>query len=298
MDKLFILREEINYHQAYRNIAEEKSELAMQAKKYYQDLYETYQKEQCEESNFLDGLEKQWYTRVWELYFATQLKELNFDISCPKAKGHPDLKLIHKEETIWIECTTISKGDNAVVEYEDGEIHTLNDEDYISRITSAIATKNEQINKQIDNGVIGQNDIVIIAINTGELNLAKIAQMDNSLIHKALYGIGNLSYNFKKKESFNSSRFNIESANGSKIKTNLFTTNEYENISGIIFSNWKPTEIHESIKNDFEFTHNLFARNSLENGFFKIGMEYLPFKNNGVGEFEKIGECNKFCVNT
>ncbi len=288
MKNLFILEKQIDYHPAYINITEEISEPAKKAKKYYQKLYEVYQEEQCEESNFLDGVRKQWYPRIWELYFIYQLKGLGFNVSCPKAKGYPDLKIVTENQTIWIECTTVSKGNNAVIEYEDGKLHTLNDEDYISRITSAVASKNNQIIKQIKNGFIHENDIVLIAINTGELNFAKIAQMDNSLIHKALYGIGNMSYNFTKKEAFNRYRQTIKSRKGSEIKTNLFTTSKYKNISGIIFSNWKTTELDKLLQDDFELTHNLFANNSLENEFFKIGTEFIPFQDNGKGRFDKI----------
>ena len=97
------------------------------------------------------------------MYFTCQLAELGYDISCPKGNA-PDIKLEIDDKVIWIECTVISKGKNAVIEHEDGEVHELNDENYILRITSALDSKYEQIQTHKKSGIIGDNDIVLIAI--------------------------------------------------------------------------------------------------------------------------------------
>lgn len=284
MKNLFCLKNKIDYHPAYKNIAEEKSPLAIKAKKYYQNLYEQFIQFNCEEANFLDGVKKQWYTRIWEMYFTCNLNDLDYKVSCPKGNA-PDIKLKIGNQVIWIECTTLSKGNEAVTEYEDGELHTLCDEDYILRITSTINSKYKQIEQHIKSGIIGANDIVLIAINTGELMLTQIAQHDYPLIQKALYGIGRMTYNFTTKKANNLNRLQIVNTNDTKIKTNLFTKKEYENISGVIFSTWKSTEIEQNLSDNFELTHNLFAKNKLEEGFFNFGTEYIPLENKGVGEF-------------
>ncbi|MDD5359603.1 MAG: hypothetical protein PHI02_04995 [Sulfurovaceae bacterium] len=273
-----------SYHPAYNTIVSGK--LAKKSKDFYQKLYALYQKNECEEKNFLDGVKKQWYPRIWEMYFTCQLAELGFDISCPKGNA-PDIKLKIGDQVIWIECTVISKGKDAVIEHEDGEVHELNDEDYILRITSALNSKYNQIQTHKKSRIIGKNDIVLIAINTGELQLAEIAQTDYPLIHKALYGIGNMEWNVSKDEVKNTQRQKITKKT-TEIKTNLFTTKEYKNISGVIFSDWKTIQIEKKLKDDFELTHNLFAKNKLTKGTFKIGIEYLPYESNGVGGFEKV----------
>ncbi len=57
---------------------------------------------------------------------------------------------------------------------------------------------------------------------------------------------------------------------------------------GVIFSNWKTTEIEKKLEDDFELTHNLFAKNKLTKGTFKIGTEYLPYKEKGIGGFKTV----------
>lgn len=121
------------------------------------------------------------------MYFTCQLAELGFEISCPKGNA-PDIKLKINDQTIWIVCTVISKGNDAVIEHIDGEVYELDDEDYILRITSALDLKYKQIKTHKVKEVIGENDIVLIAINTGELMLTNIAQLDYPLILKSLYG--------------------------------------------------------------------------------------------------------------
>lgn len=276
-----------NYHSAYNSIIKVKSEIAKKSKIFYEKLYETYKKNGCEEANFLDGVKKQWYPRIWEMYFTCQLKGHNFQISCPKGNA-PDIKLEVDNKTIWIECTVISKGENAVSEYHDGTVQELNDEDYILRITSAMKSKYIQIESHRKAGVIKDNDIVLIAINSGELMLTNVAQLDYPLIQKALYGVGQMTYNFTTEETKNLIRNEIINSNDSLINTNLFTTNDYEYISGVIFSNWKTTEIEKNLEDDFELTHNLFAKNKLPNSFFKMGIEYIPYEEKGLGGFEKI----------
>lgn len=276
-----------NYHNAYKNIASESSELARKARDFYQTLYKSYQKNKCEEANFLDGIQKQWYPRIWEMYFTCQLGELGFKISCPKGNA-PDIKLEIGDQVIWIECTVISKGKDAVVEHEDGEVHELIDEDYILRITSALDSKYKQIQTHKESGIIDENDVVLIAINIGELMLTNIAQLDYPLIQKALYGVGQLTYNFTTQEVKNLHRPKVPKSEDVAIQSNMFTTTDYEDISGVIFSNWKTTEIEKKLKDNFELTHNLFAKNKLTKGTFKIGTEYLPYENEGVGGFEKV----------
>lgn len=278
---------DIKYHDAYKNITNEESELATKAKKYYQKLYEQYEKMDCKESNFLDGVKKQWYPRIWEMYFTCQLVKLGFKISCPKGNA-PDIKLEINNQIIWIECTVISKGKDAVIEHEDGGVHGLNDEDYILRITSALNSKYKQIQTHMNSGIIKENDVILIAINIGELKLTEIAQIDFPLIQKALYGIGNIEWNISKNEIKNIHRPKILKNETIEIKTNIFTTKEYENISGVIFSTWQTTKIEKKLEDDFELTHNLFAKNKLTQGTFKIGTEYLTYENNGVGGFEKV----------
>jgi len=287
MKKLFDTSGALGYHNAYKNIANEESELARKAKNFYQKLYEAYQINECEEANFLDGIQKQWYPRIWEMYFTCQLAELDYEVSCPKGNA-PDIKLKINDQIIWIECTIISKGQDAVTEHEDEEIHELNDEDYILRITSALNSKHKQIQTHKESGIINNNDIVLIAINTGELMMTDIAQLDYPLIQKALYGIGQMTYNFTTKEVKNLHRPKIPKSEAVTIQSNLFTTPDYEYISGVIFSNWKTTEIEKKLEHDFELIHNLFAKNKLTKGTFKIGTEYLPYENNGVGGFEKV----------
>jgi len=287
LKELFDLSETINYHPAYENIAREKSSLAIEAKSFFQKLYKKYVELNYEENNFLDGIKKQWYPRVWELYFTIELMELGFDISCPKGNA-PDVKIQNGNQIIWIECATLSRGNNAVKEYDNCLLNTLYDEDYILRITSTIASKYKQIQSHIKSGIIGSDDIVLIAINSGELTLTEIAQIDFPLIQTALYGIGSITYSFTTKEVSNQSRLNIENHNNRKIKTNYFTTDEYKNISGIIFSNWKSTEIKKNLSESFELTHNLFAKNKLQEVFFKIGTEYMEYINGNLGKFKKL----------
>ena len=287
MKDLFSLNEKINYHPAYKNIVEKKSLLAIKAKEHYQNLYEQFIQLNCEETNFSDGIKKQWHSRIWEMYFTCKLNDLDYKVSCPKGNA-PDIKLKIGDQVIWIECTTLSKGDKAITEHEDEELHTLYDEDYILRITSAIDSKYKQINAHIESGVIKENDIVLIAINTGELMLTDIAQHDYPLIQKALYGIGSMTYSFTTKKIKNLNRPLIANSNDAKIKTNLFTTEDYKYISGVIFSTWKSTEIEQNLSDNFELTHNLFAKNKLEEGFFNFGIEYIPFEDKGRSEFRKM----------
>jgi hypothetical protein len=127
-----------------------------------------------------------------------------------------------------------------------------------------------------------------IAINTGELMMTDIAQLDYPLIQKALYGIGQMTYNFTTQEVKNLHRSRVPKSKNVSIRSNMFTTTDYEDISGVIFSNWKTTEIEKKLEDDFELTHNLFAKNKLTKGTFEIGTEYLPDENESVGGFEKV----------
>ena len=88
----------------------------------------------------------------------------------------------------------------------------------------------------------------------------------------------------------------IKRASGASVSTNVFLNPDYHNLSGIIFSR-RASVRSEKLKemgSDFVYIHNpLATTNSVPEGYFKFGKEYVAKEANG----EYIIESREFPTN-
>lgn len=257
------------------------------SRKHVEDLYK-------ETSHLLD---KKFYSQrlhdffacYAEMYFASAfMRRGGHKLSHPSDKG---LDFFIKKLNCWLEVVKATNGNSGLNPDTIAAIDMKNYQGYpedkiILRLTSAIQTKWDKIQEDIDKLLIEPNQPIVICISGAELH--EPYQMHHSggypQIVKAVFPVGDttfwLSTDTKKIVSKNVNYKNtVNKSKGGPIHTEYFTDPKYSCISAVIYSSANATGpiATESEKRgcDFFTVHNPLATNPLPPGFVNCGIEYF-----------------------
>ncbi|UHJ59471.1 hypothetical protein [Vibrio furnissii] len=210
----------------------------------------------------------------WEMLLAHKLQEQGFDLTS-KDDG-PDLCTAINGQTAYFEaiCPTGGTGDNEVLGLPASDyIQALIKEPAALRLTSAFVNKSRIFRNYMTQGIVAQNDILVIAINGECIPDIHIENPECPEIVKVTYAIG--SYEFRKNSQTEvltgsyKRRDYIENPKGSRIPTNLFVDPANENISAVLYT-------HENAFSfgNYYLVHNPNATNPLPMGCIKGVREF------------------------
>lgn len=166
-------------------------------------LWERYQPF-CPDNHFEIEIRSQFHQRTWEMYLACVLLDNGHQLRRANPEG-PDL-CIEGDPRVWIEAIVVEPGDNAdrvktQEERRDTNIPQIegswigeppSEESLILRCTSAMKEKSEKIAKYKQRGVVGCNDLCLVAISLGKIEDASLFFRDRpeSVFLKAFFGAG------------------------------------------------------------------------------------------------------------
>lgn len=250
-------------------------------KKRFDNLYTRFKP--YADSNFLKEIKTNFHSRTWEMYLCNVLLSKSFFIKKPSDRQAiqmpinegPDFVLTNGE---YIECVACTKGNpekiNSVpqIQYartpEEVEVIDVPTDKMILRITNAITEKAiTQYEKWKKKKWFNKNSPFIMVINSGDLSYPQ-DYLGIPLIIKALFGLEFMQISQNGDESF-SFRKNM---NKGKVGVPLtyFTSNKFNFISGIIFSDISVLNHPEHIGDDCIFVNNPFSLNPVGDEYFSI----------------------------
>ena len=158
----------------------------------------------CPDAHFEREIREQFHQRAWEAYLACLLLDGGHELRKTRSKG-PDL-CIEGETPAWIEAIAVEPGvsDDKVKNQEErrdtntsqiegvwtGEL--LSEQSLILRCTSAMALKSQKFKEYKSQGIVGCNDICLVAISLGKLEGVSLffSTRPESIFLKAFFGIG------------------------------------------------------------------------------------------------------------
>lgn len=162
-----------------------------------------------------------------------------------KGKG-PDFLVRDKEGQVWIEAVALTRGDEQSPDRvpetlaSDGKLTTeeLPNCKIDLRISTSIASKLEKMQEYIDDGIIGNRDRVVIAVNCGEVTQA--SEEDGGSPVGVVYPFGKLQHTFAhdSEDGYTSyqPRFQLLKSSGKPVETGFFAYPEFSYVSGVIWS--------------------------------------------------------------
>lgn len=235
--------------------------------------------------HFLTDAKQHFHQRTWEMYLWYVLHSNGFSPTKPGPKG-PDYRFQFGEKTVWVEAVAPGRGES-----QDAvpQLQFLNDmpepiaqdvpeEAILLRFTKALEDKRKQYEEFRSENDARNTDTFIIAINGC---LATDYRGDSSVpyVIKATIGIGHLMVMFDPtgKEAPHSRyqrREQVLKNNNEPIPTNLFLRDEYQHVSGVLYSPKDVCNVPRQLGAEMYYFHNPRAHNLLPFGVFKFCREY------------------------
>lgn len=230
------------------------------------------------DSNFSNEFKKQFNQRAWELHLGTTLINRGYELGGHSNAG-PDIKIPYKNGNVWIEAIAVEKGDgkDRVPNMQNGEMD-VPEKEMLLRLTAGLREKHLKYLTYLKNGLVGQNDPFIIAIDRSPLG-----HLDPQipLILKCLFAIGHQVLFLKREKpqpktegSTWSAREKVNKISGSEVEMLMFRDATFEGISAVIYCPWNVLNSPRDPKkmgDNFVIVHNPFAKNPLPDKFFKFG---------------------------
>lgn len=149
------------------------------------------------DKNFVRQFSDEFLQRYWEIFLANSFINAEFELQKAPANG-PDIKVKYKDKILWIEAISVGCGitEDFVPETVLNVVSHVPENQILLRLTSGFRTKLMKFEGYRQSGVVGENDLLVIAIDLSGLDLASLAdEMDmNPLAAKGFYGIGDLTW--------------------------------------------------------------------------------------------------------
>jgi hypothetical protein len=158
----------------------------------------------CPDNHFEREIREQFHQRTWEMYLACLLLDGGHELRKTRPKG-PDL-CIEGESPVWIEAIAVEPGvseDRVKPQEERRDTNTSqiegvwigeppSEESLILRCTNAMALKSKKIKEYKSQGIVGCNDVCLVAISLGKIEGASLffSTRPESIFLKAFFGIG------------------------------------------------------------------------------------------------------------
>lgn len=197
------------------------------------------------------GDEQKLWACIWEAMLYRHFANLGFefrrDRTFASGQNGPDLGLIHKNNTIWIEAA-VPKPEGLSSEWLDpskpGEFRvlTMPHEEMLLRWTSVLRDKNGQLKRRLANNVVKGDEAYVVAIHSGRLSYFPaedygISQMP--FVVEAVFPIGPIAVRLTREgqlagSSFHTRRHSVTKPTGAQVSTDNFLNPEYAGISAAI----------------------------------------------------------------
>ncbi len=225
------------------------------------------------------------HARFWEMYLCDALLSQNKNLAKRSEREYqesrgPDLFIKKENQNIWIEAVTVGSGtgQNEVIIKEIEEVQTVPEDQIMLRLTSAINYKQQKFKEYQSQGIIGENDITLIALNGKNVPLSVTDQTVLRIV-RCLFGIGDLTFSFDKPSNcFTNSYYKensfTQNPNKEEIRFVNFLTEKYSHISGILYSIVDIYNMPNVVGNDLTAVYNPKALNRLQLNFISVGQEY------------------------
>ena len=242
-----------------------------------ESIWEQYQP--YADTNFPNEFKKQFSQRSWELHLGSTLLNRGYTLESHSNTG-PDFKIPYDGKSIWIEAIAVEKGDgkDMVPNIKYGKAIDVPEKEMILRLAAGLKEKHRKYLSYFKNKLVSQNDPFVIAIDRSHLEHMDV---QIPLILKCLFAIGHQVLFLKREKpqpktegSTWSTREKINKISGSEVEMLMFRDSGFEGISAVIYCTQDILNSPRDPKqmgNNFVIIHNPFAKNPLQDNFFKFG---------------------------
>lgn len=237
-----------NLNRGYANLQEARYPIEREMRENLDAMWAVYKP--FADPDFVHGFARDPDAKFWEMQLGCWLLEAGKTL-LPTAErkregGQPDLCVINGERRIWIEAIAPASGQGPDGVYgpravnEGGGFTAAPVRQAQLRMTTALWTKTTILNDYLESGVIGPEDVRLIAISAGRFGLY-VSDRPLPLILSALFPIGDAYVSLDRESGVVLSQgyepsFVIERQGGPGIPRTAFLDDTFSQVSGIVWS--------------------------------------------------------------
>jgi hypothetical protein len=252
------------------------------AKAFVDSLWPRYQ--HLADTNCRSDARNHFLQRFWEMYLACTLSERGFALYKVGDAG-PEFYFVYEGRRIWVEAIAPTQGDGPdhVPAIVPGQAYTVPSEKVVLRFTSAFRTKSLKLAADIAKGLIGDDDLVLLAINSRGIPHAPYGA-DMPFFLKAFLPFGNLTLELNTQtrqvvDRYHTYRPSIEKQNASSVGTAPFLDLQSQSFVGVLHSAVDCANRPANLGADFQVLHNPLARVPLPRDLFAWCVQYEHAEN-------------------
>jgi hypothetical protein len=221
--------------------------------------------------NFLSDARNHFHQRFWEMYLCVTMLKRGFDVEKGGKKG-PEFSITIGGKRIWFEAIAPQAGLGAdqVPEIEIGECNDVPTEQVLLRYTSALSEKLRKYQVDCAKGIISENDVYVVAINSNKIPNAQFGSALPYHVQAFLpFGYPTVVINPKTQEKVDEYfqyRDEVKKINGESISTKAFLDPAYSGISAVIHATLNVAGYTDGTTgwgDSFDVLHNPMATNPL-----------------------------------
>lgn len=245
-------------------------------KEYIERLWDWYRP--LADSHFTSDAKKHFYERFWEMYCAKGFSNASLGLTAVNGKG-PDFFAELSGLRICVEANVPGPGSSAdsVPDITPGIAQDSPEREIILRLRSGLEDKLKQWKTWRKSGTVTEVDAFIVAFNSRRMHIA-LPNFSMPYIVKTVFPLGGLTTvwdtNDKEGDSFYAERSTLSKASGSEVRTDVFLSQEYAEVSAVLYSRVDCFNKPEREGQDFILVHNPLATVKVPRGFLRFGGEY------------------------
>lgn len=271
----------MDLHETYINMRDRVAPMCAEPRRYCEALWSIY--EPLADDHFIEQFARHPEQRFWEMYLACTFADLGFAIQ--SSNEGPDLLVQHRDKRIWIEAIAPTPGVDQspdrvppIVPISEGGVASEVPVDKIKlRYTSALSEKTRKAKAYIENRLITEDDLIVVAISGAEMS-SRSRGPGIPYIVRAVFPIGAPYVDFHigtdTTESGYHSQFSVKKMSGADVPMTAFLDSAYARVSGLIFGPKGIGNTPEILGSDLITVHNPLATNPMSRGLIPRGQEW------------------------
>ena len=262
----------------YQNVLNAENEHSRMAKAHCEDLWSDFW--EYADEHFVDEFRVNFHQRWFEMYLTVSF--IRAGLAVESQNSGPDISLALGERRVWIEAVCATEGQmgkpDSVPPLELGKVVDAPIKQYVMRIRNSLDEKAKKFKTYLDKRLVGQNDILVIAINGGQIPFLSADLSTCMMI--SLYGVGDpvLTLNRDTREIVDSHHQHIEKfekASGAEIGVQPFVDGSMDHVSAVLVSWAQAWSRPSTLDGDFVLYPNLSCRNRWARNLFPVAEEWL-----------------------
>ena len=274
----------------YQHVLNPVNEQCRMAKAHCEDLWRDF----SEHANgrFRKEFRLHFHQRWFEMYLTVSLIRAGLTVEYRNRERGPDVLLTFAERCVWIEAVCVTEGQagrpDSVPPLEHGKVVDVPIRQYVMRIRNSLDAKVKQFKIYLEDGVVGQGDLLVIAINGGDIPF--LFTRLSECTKRSLYGVGDLVLTLNRATgvvvgSHHEQIEKIEKASGAEIGVRPFVDGSVDHVSAVLTSGKHPLAPPSRLGGDFVLYPNLSCRTPWVRNLLPVAAEW-SFEEDESGGWE------------